>query len=101
MKNWILSVITLFLLQATALAAASSSFEGNFEGVLDDNGGIKKYLAFNLPIYGIMLTSQLLPQQRDPLVFDQQLMWTNYLKCHTKRNGTFTCCLWMELLGFV
>jgi hypothetical protein len=57
------------------------------------------YLVLNLLIYGVMLTSQLL-QKRDPSLFDQELMWTGYLECHTKRNGTFTHCLQIELDSF-
>ena len=72
---------TLFLLQAAALAAASGSFffEGDSEGVQDDDDGIETlYLVLNLLLYGTMLTRQLLPVKRDPSLFDQRLMWTKY-----------------------
>jgi hypothetical protein len=103
MKGWILLVITLFLLQAAALAAASRFFDGDFEGVPDDDDGLATmYLVLNLLVYGVMLTTQLLPQQRDTSVFDQWLMWAEYVKRHTKRkrNIAFTRRLRMELKSF-
>jgi hypothetical protein len=104
MKGWILLVITLFLLQAAALAAALSFFDGDFEGVPDDDDDLATlYLFLNLLVYGgVMLTTQLLPQQRDPSVFDQRLMWADYVKQHTerKRNNTFNPRLRMELKAF-
>jgi hypothetical protein len=102
MKDWILFVVTLFLLQAAALAAPSSFFDGDFEEVPDDDGGIETlYLVLNLLIYGVILTSQLLPRQRDPSVFEQRLMWADYVARHTKRNhDTFSRRLRMELESF-
>jgi hypothetical protein len=64
MKAWILLVITLFLVQSTALAAAWSFFDGDFEGVPDDDNGLATlFLVLNLLVYGAMLTTQLLPQK--------------------------------------
>jgi hypothetical protein len=103
MKGWILLVLTLFLLQAAALAAASSFFDGDFEGVPDDDDGLATlFLVLNLLVFGTMLTTQLLPRQRDPSVFDQRLMWADYVKRHTKRkrNIAFTRRLRMELKSF-
>jgi hypothetical protein len=63
MKGWILLVITLFLLQVDALAVASSFFDSDFEGVLnDDNCLATLYLVLNLLVYGVMFTTQLLLQ---------------------------------------
>jgi hypothetical protein len=103
MKGWILLVLTLFLLQAAALAAASSFFDGDFEGVPDDDDGLATlFLVLYLLVFGTMLTTQLLPRQRDPSVFDQRLMWADYVKRHTKRkrNIAFTRRLRMELKSF-
>jgi hypothetical protein len=66
----------------------------------DDDAIVILYYLLNLLIYGIMLTIHLLPQQRDPLVYDQRLMWANYVERHTRRNGTFTRRLRMELGSF-
>jgi hypothetical protein len=50
-------VITLFLLQAAALAAESSFFDGDFEGVPNDDDGLETlYLVLNLLVFGIMLS---------------------------------------------
>ena len=67
---------------------------------MNDDGMETLYLVFHLLLYGVMLASQLLPQQRDPSVFDQRLMWTDYVERHTRRNGTFTRRLRMELDSF-
>jgi hypothetical protein len=97
MKGWILLLIALFLLQAAALAAASSFFDGDFEGVPDnDNGLATLYLVLNLLVFGVMLTTQLLPQQREPMVFEQRLLWANYVK----RDGLATLYLVLNLLVF-
>ena len=80
MTIWILLFITLFLLQAAALAAASSVFEGDSEGFPNDDDGVETLcLIINSLFYGVLLTNHLLPRQRDPSVFDQQLMWADYL----------------------
>jgi hypothetical protein len=102
MKGWILLVITLFLLQAAALAAASSFFDGDLEGVPDDDdGGIETlYLLINLLAYGTMLMTQLLPSSRDPSVFEQRLMWADYIERHSRRDRTFTRRLRMNLESF-
>jgi hypothetical protein len=67
---------------------------------MNDDGMETLYLVLHLLLYGVMLASQLLPQQRDPSVFDQRLMWTDYVERHTRRNGTFTRRLRMELDSF-
>ena len=41
MKTWIWFTITILLLQAAALAAASGFFEGDFKGVGNDDDGIE------------------------------------------------------------
>jgi hypothetical protein len=103
MKPGILFLIILCLLQAAALAAEPSYFEGNLEGVEDDDDGIATlFFVLNLLLYGVMLASQLelLPQQRNPSVFDQRLMWADFVKRHSRRNGTFTRRLRMEVGSF-
>jgi hypothetical protein len=100
MKTGVLFLIILCLLQAAALAAEPSYFEGDLEGVEDDDDGIATlFLFLNLLLYGVMLARQLelLPQQRNPSVFDQRLMWANFVERHSRRNGTFTRRLWMEV----
>jgi hypothetical protein len=57
-----MKTITLCLL--AALAAASSYFEGDVEGVQDDDDGIVTlHSLFNVLIFGIMLAIHLLRRQ--------------------------------------
>ena len=101
MKTLFLILFTLFLLQAAALAAALSVFDGDLEGFNDNDDGVKTlYLIMSLLLYGVLLSSHLFPPHRDPSVFEQRLMWADYVSWHSKRNHTFTHRLRMELVSF-
>ena len=82
MKTLFLILFTLFLLQAAALAAASSVFDSDLEGLSDDDDGVETlYLIMSLLLYSVLLSSHLFPPHRDPSVFEQKLMWADYVCC--------------------
>ena len=58
-------------------------------------------MILNLLVYGIILMTQFVPkQERDPSVFEQRLIWADYIQRHRKKNHTFTRRLRMNLESF-